>query len=223
MKHCKYCNVDVQTNEKYCPLCYNMLEGNSDNTVDFYQKRKEKETTQKTRQILFKIFFLISLATIAVCVLVNVLTWNGIIWSVLVGVSELYVWILIAHTIFSRRSIFEKVLFQLVGIIAIVVVCSFIAKGDWLLNYVIPSIQLATVTSLAFVSFVMRNRYKIVAPFFIVYIMSLIASIVLLAIRVDTFMILSEINLILCGLAIVGTLIFGHKTLRNELSKKLHL
>lgn len=223
MKHCKYCNVDVSTSEKYCPLCYNILEGEEEKSVDFYQKRQTDDKTHKTHYLVSKIFFMITLAIVATCVFINILTWDGIIWSLLVGVSVAYVWIFVAHTILSKRSIFEKVLLQLVGIIAIVVVCNILSKGNWLLNYVLPSIELATAVTLAFVTFILRNKYKVILPFFLVYILLLVTSIVLLAIKADTFMLLSEINIIMCGLAIVGTLIFGHKTLKTELAKKFHL
>ncbi len=224
MKHCKYCNVDVKTSEKYCPLCYNVLDGEGDNAVDFYQKRQEDDKTHKISYTLYKIFFLITLAVLATCIFINVLTYNGVIWCTLVGFSMLYIWILIAHTILSKRSVFEKIFFQLAGIIAIVVICNDISKGDWLLNYVLPSIQLVTAFCLIFVSLVMKNRYKVVLPFFLMYILLLITSIILICVPgADTFGILSEINLILCGLAIVGTLVFGHKTLRTEFAKKFHL
>lgn len=223
MKHCKYCNVDVNTNEKYCPLCYNILDGESDGSVSFYQKRKENDRTHKRSYLVTKIFFMITLAIIATCVFINVLTWEGTVWSLLVGVCIAYVWIFVSHTILSKRSIFEKILLQLIGIIAIVVVCNFISNGDWLLNYVLPSIELATAFCLILTTFILHNKSKVILPFFLVYILLLITSIVLLSIKVDTFMLLSEINIIMCGLAIVGTLIFGHRTLKTELAKKFHL
>jgi|GEM_PF-1001888 len=226
MKHCKYCNVNVDTNESYCPLCYNSLEGESKKqTTEFYLKRTEDDKTQKTNYFLYKLFFLITLAISAIVIFINVLTYKDapIPWSAMVIVCLLYVWILISHTILSKRGIFEKILFQVLGAIAIVGCANYLSRGHWLGDYVVPSIQLAVTATLLFVSLVTKSKYKIVSPFFLTHILSVVASLVLILTKADSFKLLSEINMMACGVGIIGTLLFGFKILKSDISKKFHL
>lgn len=225
MKHCKYCNVDVSTTENYCPLCYNTLEGENNGTIDFYQKRRENETKHKTRYLIYKIFLLISIAIISTCIFINVITYESAptLWSLLVGVCVVYLWILVPHTIISKRSIFEKILFELIGAISIVYVCNILSNGTWLVEYVLPSMQIATVGVLSMIQLISKEKYRYIFPFFFIYAILFVTSIIMVATKVDTFGLINEINMILSGIAIVGTLIFGHKTLKTEISKKFHL
>ncbi len=221
MKHCKYCNVDVNTSEKFCPLCYNSLEG-KDKTTEFYLKRTENDKTHKTTYFLFKLFFMITLVIGTTCIFINVLT-KTVPWSALVIVCMLYVWLLICHTILSKRSIFEKIVFQILGAIAIVGTTNYLSKGHWLCDYVIPAIELAVTFTLFFVCFATKKKYKIISPFFVVYILLFITSLVLVLTKADAFKLLNQINMIACGLGIVGTLLFGFKTLKSDFAKKFHL
>ena len=226
MKHCKYCNVNVDTNESFCPLCYNSLEGETKKkTTEFYLKRTENDKTQKTNFFLYKLFFLMTITTFAISVFINVLTYKDAPtpWSALIIVCILYIWILIAHTILSRRSILEKIILQMLGAIAIVGVVNYMSRGHWLSDYVVPSIQLAVTATLLFICLVTKRKYKIVSAFFTTYLLSFIASLVLVLTKTDAFGLLSEINMIACGIGIVGTLLFGFKTLKLDFSKKFHL
>ena len=222
MKHCKYCNVNVDTNENYCPLCYNSLEG-SGKTKEFYLKRTEDDKTQKTNYFLSKLFFLITLTASTTSIFINVVTYKGIPWSSVVISSFIYIWILIMHTILSKRSIFEKIVFQVLGAILVVGTVNYIAKGHWLCDYVIPSIALAVTVTLLFISLCVKNKYKVISPFFVTYILLFITTLVLILTGADTFKFLGEINMIACGIGIVGTLLFGFKTLKLDFSKKFHL
>lgn len=226
MKHCKYCNVNVNTNERFCPLCYNSLEGEIDKTItEFYLKRTENDKTQKTNFFLYKMFFLITLTISAIAIFINVMTYKEAPtpWSAIIVVCLLYVWILIAHTILSKRGILEKIILQVLGIIAIVGIVNYMARGHWLSDYVVPAIQLSITTTLLFISLVIKRKYKIVSPFFVTHVLSFIASLVLVLTQADSFGLLSEINMIACGVGIVGSLLFGFKILKSDFSKKFHL
>lgn len=222
MKHCKYCNVDVDTNENYCPLCYNSLEG-SGKTNEFYLKRTEDDKTHKTNYFLTKLFLFMTLVFSAISIFINVLTYKGTPWSAVVIVSFVYMWILIMHTILSKRTIFEKIVFQVLGAIGVVGSVNYIAKGHWLCDYVIPSIALAVTGTLLLISVCVKNKYKIISPFFVTYILLFITTLVLILTGADAFRLLGQINMIACGVGIVGTLLFGFKTLKLDCSKKFHL
>ena len=115
MKHCKHCNVDVNDTKDYCPLCFNRLEGERDERPALYLERENNNRGRKNSHILRNIFLFLAICTLIVCTFVDYQTgWSR--WSVIVDFSILYVWILVAHTIISRRSAFEKIFFQLIGL-----------------------------------------------------------------------------------------------------------
>ena len=58
---------------------------------------------------LLVIFLFISIVSSAVCLTVNLMTSFLPFWSLIVIIGIVYCWVLIVHTILSRRSIFEKI------------------------------------------------------------------------------------------------------------------
>ncbi len=223
MKHCKLCDVDVKTDKSYCPLCFNQLEGEiAENTL--YLTNTQKRTQNQKTYFTNKILLFLSLVVSIVCGFINFLTYNGVLWSLVVLAGVAYIWIFVAHTIMSNRGAFEKVFFQLAGLLAILISTHNIAGGgDWLINYVVPSLAIITTVTLVMISLINKRRKSFISGFLVLYFLMMITSIVLIACDFDTFKILNEINLLVTALAILGTTIFGFKTIKNEISKKLHL
>lgn len=225
MKHCHICKVDVEDG-KYCPLCYNQLENCADSkaVVPFYKHKDKNETFEKKSYFLLRLFLFLSIASVGTCVFINILT-KGSAWSVLVVLSVLYMWVLISHTIMSRRSVFEKILFQVLNIIAILVSSNHLAGGGkWLINFVLPSVAIITTSVLILISLISRRRRsQFLLSFLAIYVLSMVMSIVLLACKYDTFKILNQINMFYSILTIVGTLLLGYRIIKNESRKKLHL
>lgn len=225
MKYCHICNCHVEEG-KYCPLCYNQLENIADSkqVVPFYKHKDKNETSDKKTYFLARLFLFLSLAGVGTCVFVNVLT-KGNAWSVLVSLCVLYIWVLVGHTILSRRSVFEKILFQVLNVVAILVTTNLLAGGGkWLINYVLPSVAIVTTSVLIMISLIScRHRSQLLLAFLAMYLLSMIMSIVLLACKYDTFKILNQINMFYSILAIVGTLMLGYRIIKSEGSRKLHL
>ena len=223
MKHCKICNVDVKTDKNYCPLCFNQMQGKS-TEKPLYLCNTDKRSQLKKHYLANKILLFISLVAVCICGFINFITYSGVAWSLVVLTGLVYLWILIRHAIMSNRSAFEKVFFQFVGVLAITISSYFISSGgDWLLNYVVPSIAITTSVILVMITLCNKRRKNFLMGFLVIYFLLLTLSIVLLACKFDTFKVLNEINLLVTSLAILGTLFFGFKTIKNELSKKLHL
>lgn len=226
MRRCDLCNVEVDTSRKYCPLCFNDLEkdDNPEKHTSEFLPRTKNENFEKHSYFLTRLFLFLSLAIIGVCIFINVLT-KGVPWCLLVSLCIVYIWILIEHTILSKRGVFEKILFHVCSIVSILIASNIIAGGgEWLINFVIPSIALATTTILVLISLIgKRHRSQFLLSFFIIYILFLILSIVLLAAHFDTFKILNLINIMYNTLAILGTLLLGFRIIKNESGKKLHI
>ena len=153
MKYCSNCKVKIDGERNYCPLCFREVkEIDNEKTLDYpFAERKKDEKYQKNNSFVLKLFIFMSICAISICLFINyyLLTLdppvNSQWWSLVVLSSVTYVWVLIAHTIISRRSVFEKILAQLLAIIFLLWTCEFIssANTNWLANYVLPSISIS--------------------------------------------------------------------------------
>ena len=158
MKYCKHCNVKVDSSENYCPLCYNYLEELEPETdrFEYYLGRDGGKKRSASNHFLLKLFLYISVCISVVCFTVNYFTEPHMLWSPVVFVSVLYLWILIGHTILSKRSPFEKIFFQFVGLVVLLIFLERLSMRAWFLDYVLPSILLAASSVMALISLISK-------------------------------------------------------------------
>ena len=221
MKHCDKCNVNVNSTLDYCPLCFNKIDGEHTEPSQYsVTKNKPKEIIKShtTR----KIFFLISLAVISVCGVINYLT-NTPFWSGIVGLSIVYLWVFVKHTIMSDRSVFEKVLLQIVSMVALLMLTNDVSGGGWFWEYVLPALLSFVVITLNMIMFISKKRKNYEISFVIIDAIILIFSIVCLCIEVYQFKTLHIITTLVSAFSIVGIVVMDGKNLFQEISKKFHL
>ncbi len=223
MKYCSLCKVCIDTNKNFCPLCHNALlddENKSPQTFPNFSKEKDIKKSKKT---VTKIFLILSLAITIACICINVLT-KTIAWSVTVALGLVYLWVLVAHTIISRDTPFKKVLFQLIAIIAFLVSTNIIFGGNaWLTNYVYPSIAMMVTVILSMVVFCSKKRKNLLFSFFCIFILMALASVAFLIFKIDTYKIINVINLVVQAFVLFAYLLFAHKIIISEASRKFHI
>ncbi len=224
MKHCKYCNIDVDTSNDFCPLCFNHLEEVNSSYEQFYTPRLKNETADRKKHFITKLFLFLTICSIVICFFINFLTDFKIKWFLVVTFGIIYVWVLVAHTIMSTQSAFKKIFLQLISIIALLYFTEQVAEPhDWLLQYVYPSISFTVVAVICLILFIDKNRNDKILGFATIILLMGIGSLLFIIFKLSPFVLLNFINCILCGLTIIGILIFGNHAIKQELSKKLHL
>ncbi len=223
MKKCKYCNIMVDTDKSFCPLCYNRLDSVNDNSDVLYSMRNEDETTIKTSKFLLKLFIYLSIFSMACCIVINYLTTPNIWWSPLVIVGELYIWILIKHTILSKKSLFRKIVLQIISILLILYSAEKLSLSHWLLPYAFPSSSLAILLIMTLISLISKKRGEYVFGFLIISLILGLASFIILLLDLFEFKILHIINLSACMLFLLALLLFGFNSMKAELAKKWHI
>lgn len=223
MKKCKYCNVEVETPKEFCPLCFNRLEKISDDYEVFYELRKSNDTRIKTTHFLYKLFAFISICAIVICGIVNYVFTPNVMWSLVVVFSIFYVWVLVAHTILSKQTVFKKVLLQIFSILILLYFAQKLSVFDWLLSYVYPSVSMCSIFVTLMLLFISKKRKEYLIGFLFIYLILLLISIFNICFKWDVFLILNYINVIVCSLSIIGVLIFGFNAIKEELIKKWHI
>ena len=226
MKYCNRCKVKVDTPRTHCPLCFRELkeinEGESDTKVKMFAERTKNENFSSNTSFLLKFFIFLSICCITVCVLINSLFNRELPWSMLVIACIVYIWVLIAHTILSRRFVFEKLLFQIIALLFVLGASENISQDKfWLQSYVFPCIVICVEFVVLMITFIRKDKSWLLS-FVAISILMLIASIINF-IYFDKFHNLSIISITICALSTLGYFIFGFKILKQEFSKKFHL
>lgn len=224
MKHCSLCKVDVDSSLEYCPLCHNAIsEVSAKKDAEMFPKYEKQEKVSKAKKTVTKVFLLLSIAIIATCVLINIMT-KTIAWSVTVALAIVYLWVLVAHTIISRDTPFKKVLFQVIAIVVFLTSTNIIfSSNDWLTHFVYPSLAMLVTAVLAMITFCSKQRKKLLFGFSCIYVLMALVSGVFLIFKIDAYQTLNIINLMVQGFTLMAYLVFGGKTIISEASRKFHI
>lgn len=224
MKYCKYCKAKIDTTNDFCPLCFNHLTQTDGEYSQLYTPRLVNETTNITKRFLTKLFLFLTICAITVCFFVNYLTDFSVRWFWVVTFGIIYVWVLIAHTIMSRQSAFKKVLLQLITIIVLLFFTERVSTTqNWLLQYVYPSISFTVVFVTSMILFIGHKRNENISGFLLIVLMMGIISLLFIIFNLVEFKLLNFINTIVCALTVLGLLVFGMASIRQDLSKKFHI
>lgn len=225
MKYCERCKLSVDTLNNTCPLCYGELKGEADIEHEIFKPRTEDEKVNKRTAMAVKVFAFLSICASIICVFVNFITKDTVMWSLVVLLAILYLWIFVAHTILSRRSFFEKVFFQVCAILAILFACELIAPPEhsWVLNYVLPSVAILTILILNFFSIIGGKKYRFLLSCLVIYVIFLVIGIIMVCFSFTEFKILYHISIIYSIISIVGTFLFGYRIISSEFKKKMHI
>lgn len=122
----------------------------------------------------------------------------------------------------SDRNVFEKVLFQVIGIVSVLLMTNHVSGGDWLAEYVLPALLSFVVITLNMVLFVSKRRKAYEMSFLIIELIVLIIAIVFTTLEYQ-FKTLHIITILISAFSIVGIIVMDGKNLFQEISKKLHL
>lgn len=233
MKYCKSCGVNVDTDRMTCPLCKEVLEYFDDSHIKGMEQYLGYKEKPKKLHIVRKLFLFLSIIVLTICAVVNIMTYNGTLWSLIVAGTILYLWVLVKFTILSRKNIAKKLVLQAAAILLLFVfIQSLTPDTRWALPYALPFVMLATCFAITLLILIKTMRYKD----YMLYLVSvaLVGLIPLLLSIIDATKFLFEVNekivrwpSIVCSLyalfTIIGLFIFGDRATKDEFKKRFHI
>ena len=225
MKRCNKCNIDFNTDRKSCPFCRSILEEVTESNHQPYPKYQE---VSKKKRIVEKIFIFLSLIAVIVSIVSNYYDYvagHTYLWSVVVLIGVIFLWVFIRGIIISNRYFAQRFLFVILLLelmfISIELIDIKYLHLDWSLTYMLPFLSIAYLLTLSLYAMISPRRF---AEFFIYMILMSLASIaeILLVVfnkvSVDWPILASS----LFGLfVLVGMFLFPTKTSKEELKKRL--
>ncbi|MBI9009769.1 MAG: hypothetical protein JEZ05_07045 [Tenericutes bacterium] len=224
MKKCDKCNIEIETKQLYCPLCHQVLTGETDPSfIEVYP-----EYVSLTRKILptvKKTLLLLSILAIVIVALINTLAFNGVYWSLIPIGSTLYFWLLLRVGVLSRRNMAFRIAFLTVLLIALLVLIDYRTvpeNNGWSFDYLMPLLLFSCNLAIFFIILVRRLNYR--DYFFYLLIVIVFSLIPLILVAFDVLTILWP-SLVAFGLALfilLFLIVFFPKTIKEELQKRFH-
>ncbi|NLA86704.1 MAG: hypothetical protein GX847_05355 [Clostridiales bacterium] len=228
MKYCRKCALSVNTAYEFCPLCASQLTdvqiseaapAGEDASEDVYPRyHGEIKYNLALRLLLF-----ISIVGASTSLLINLLLYNGVLWSLLVAGGIGIFWAAVIYPISARRNLGHHITVDAIAACVFFVVAQFVigVKG-WSLDYVVPFLFIAATTFISLVILIKRMKWREYAMYqFITILLGILPVISVIAGLVTTAW-PSIVSAFYSFMTLLGMFIFADKKYKNELIKRFH-
>jgi Osmosensitive K+ channel histidine kinase len=226
MKYCSKCNLYVNTELDFCPLCASELKLDKDGITsknDVIGDIYPKPDGVKKYNLLLRILLFLTVVITSTCLLINILTYDGILWSLVVAGAIQLLWAAIAHPLIHKRNIGHLITVDAISIcILLVIIQTTTHTQGWGLEYVIPFLFISATTVISFVILIRRMKWREYAMYqFIMIVLGLLPVISVISGMAKT-MWPSILSAFYSLLTLSGMFIFADKKYKNELIKRFH-
>lgn len=221
MKQCKQCNINIEENLDYCPLCASLLSGDDTGCVQSYPKTI---TFFRKYNLVLRILIFLSIVASVICLVVNWQFPTSPYWSLLVVGGIIYCW---AATMISIKKGYNSGMNiwiqMLVSSVFVLLVDLLLGFHRWSLSIAIPTICI--VGNIAMIIMMIIRHFDL--KDFIIYILAsclygMIPLIFFLLNWVDIkWICLSSAAFSL--IVLIGAFVFADRKTKLELKKRLHL
>lgn len=221
MQKCINCNVELDQHLRKCPLCLRRINSTNQSTIYPNYAYDTPEKSKRLRVLLFLTIIICSVST-----LVNLLTLTVVptFWFIYVIGIMVYGWVLVWHTIFSRKNLGSKIHMQIFALSFLLLVIDLNSGFHrWSVNIAIP-----VIISLAIlmISIKMASE-KIHFNNYIGYVMSAVVMgfipLILYFTGVSSLFWPSSVTTMSSLLAIIGVYMFADKMFQAEFKRRFHL
>lgn len=225
MKKCDNCNVSVEGSHDFCPLCFKKLEYNKSIIYGQYPSYESLYSSIKIFT-LKKIFLFSAIVCIIVSVTVNILTYKNTawsLWSILVSISIIYVYINLVCLIFSDLYISKRILIEfIISSILVFIADIYFGFNGWSINFIIPFFSIASIASITMISAFRIKYFYEYAQYILISSFFGLCIIILPIFRLVTIVWPSIAAFIYSLCTILAMFIFFNNIFRTTLKKMFH-
>lgn len=222
MKRCNECKVEIIEDISVCPLCQHGLEQISkDLKVPMYPR---VEFNNQKFKLLIRIFIFISIILGVGLFTINLVTYNGVWWSLICGGAIAYFWMTVRYSIQNNTNSAAKILVQTIGGMGLCLLIDVvIGYQGWSINYVIPSIILVAYLAIVILMIVNFMNWQSYILFQITLVIFSMILMVLYFFRIITNPVLCYVTTAITLVIFIGTVVFGDKKAKTELIRRFHI
>ena len=214
MKKCNSCNIEFNTKENYCPLCQNILEGET------YDNLFPENIRYKANSLVLKIILFISLVIFLISGFIELLASNKLSITLIIGLALLTNYIAIAFILSNYQNIYR--MFGKYGLIIIIllIIWYIFIRNKIITNYIIPSVCILELIFNFVIGLIFRKNYLIkYSGQMVMNLFLLLLPIILVVLKQTSNNIMSYICCLLSIISISGLLIFFYEDIKEELKK----
>ena len=234
MKYCCKCNVKVNTDMQKCPLCSMVLSvcKTSDNNpvplstcdVDVEKYPKPDAGVADKYNFVFRLLFFITVVIGSTCLLINLLYYSGVLWSLYVIGTMLYLWITVAYPLFVKRKIGHIIVITTLSTSIYLYSLELATRtSGWGLSYVTPFLFIAATLMITFIIFLRRLKWREYSIYQTIMVILGFLPVVFCITGLVTPIWPSVLSAFYSFLTLAGMFIFADKKYKNELIKRFHL
>jgi hypothetical protein len=231
MKYCDKCKININTNNKYCPLCQQVLEGQ--NTKGLIEKYPEYvSVNRKIFPLTKKIFMFATAVSIIILLVINLssLDKNPELWSLIPIGSIFYFWLVISFGVFSRQNIALRLVMLtalLIGLLILIDERTYepsevLYEGRWSYDFLMPFLLASCNLAISGLLLIKRIDYRD----YIIYLLTIvILSLVPIILVFVNIIEVTWPSILAFGLAIFILLFivfFFPKSIKDEFRKRFH-
>lgn len=231
MNKCQHCNIVVYDNIDACPMCHRVLDEMEEKDVlditnRFGEGAPYPDVRKRTKSLHFVmrlILFLFIIAEIALIV-VNYYVSPHIWWSGISGVAMCYTYLSMVYWIKHDAGYSRKIGSQLIlTMLLLFGIDYFTGMIGWSLQWAIPGIILFGDAIVFFL--MMLNRHHWYSYTVLLLVLAIGAGLIigLYFIGKITNVILPTISVIVTGVYVLATIVFGDRELKRELKRRFHV
>jgi hypothetical protein len=181
------------------------------------------ETASRYNFVL-RLFLFLSVVIASTCILINILTYKGVLWSAYVAGSILYVWITVGYPVFTRRKLGQIIVINTLATAIYVYSLELATKTKgWGLTYVTPFLFIASTLFITFVILLKRLKWREYTVYQTILVIMGFLPVLFCAFGLVTAIWPSVISAFYSFLTVTGMFIFGDKKYKDELIKRFHL
>ena len=222
MRECKKCQVQILDDTSICPLCSSVLETAGEE--ERHNGYPDVKAVSQKLTFVVRLYSFLAIVIEAALVIINYLTFRGIWWSAISGISILYFFITLKYSLQKNNGYKTVILVQLVGAVLLVIAAdNIVGYQGWSVNYVLPSAILllnATIGILMIVNLANWQSYLLLQ---ILTVLLSCGCVLLWKFGVIKSPILTLTALAVSLCMLLGTLIFGELRAKTELKRRFHV
>lgn len=224
MKKCDKCNIEIETKQKYCPLCHQVLQGET--KEDF--KEVYPEHVSIRRMLLpttKKVLLFVTSISVLILGMINFIYFDGLYWSLVPIGAILYFWFLVRVGILSRRNIAFRLATLTVLLILLLIFIDFSNfpnNNGWSIDYLMPFLLVSCNLAISAIIWVKRLDYRDYFFYLLIIVIFSLAPIILVFAKVvqEPWPAIAAFGVAIFILLFI--VLFFPKSIKEEIKKRFH-
>jgi hypothetical protein len=233
MKYCDKCKIKINTNNKYCPLCQQVLEGEqTENLIEKYPEYVSPN--RKILPITKKIIMFITAVSIIILLVINLATYLGEeasgFWSIIPIGSIIYFWMIISFGVFSRQNIALRLVIQTAFLIGLLILIdemtydplTYPYPGRWSYDFVMPFLLGSCNLAISIIILIKRIDYRDYIIYLLTIVILSLTPIILVFLDIITILWPALMAFGLAIFILLFIIFFFPKSIKDEIKKRFH-